>query len=712
MLKKHKMKKQLIFGIFLILYISSISSAMQISNNKASNKNSFLIDLNKGKTIYVDNNNTEGPWDGTIEQPYKNIQDGIDNANNGDNVFVFNGFYIENVNVNKSIDIIGEDNHQTVIKRNQSGATVKITTGFVNISNLKITNSNADLGGITIFGIKQPVLIQNNILYQNNHGIYLDNCNENVTIENNTIDCCNSDWSRGIYCLSGKPIIQYNNISQCGWGITFSSGSKGKALHNNIFDNICYGIMSIASKPYIANNTIFHNEQGINSRCQDYAIIENNIIYENSDYGIMFGLVGGQPSCHPKISNNIIISNGYGIDCHDGTNSVIKNNTIAYNNYRGINCFNSNPTIIDNYIIDNGATGIHYTYGGGLVKHNYITEHDSHGIYIRLVEPTILNNTISSNKIGIYIDTETPTINYNNIMGNNEYGVYFRDYLGTVNAKYNWWNSADGPSGNGPGSGDKIGDESISYKPWRTEENQNAYPRTIIGNSPPDKPSKPDGPTDGFCHELYYYSTIASTPFEHLIKYGWDSDGDSKVDYWTLYYGSGEKISTIILWFYEGVYELRVKAVDLYGKSSEWSDPLMVTMKNHIPPNKPTINGPRNGKAGIEYEYTFNSIDPEGDNISYCINWGDGSGWNYFGPYSSGEEITLRHKWSISLIYMIRAFVEDEHGYNSDRARFMVSMPRSKISTNPFFFGFSKQLPLLQKILIYFLKFDYECRID
>jgi hypothetical protein len=61
---------------------------------------------------------------------------------------------------------------------------------------------------------------------------------------------------------------------------------------------------------------------------------------------------------------------------------------------------------------------------------------------------------------------------------------------------------------------------------------------------------------------------------------------------------------------------------------------------------------------------------------------------------------------------MIRAFVEDEHGYNSDRARFMVSMPRSKISTNPLFFGFLKQLPSLQKILIYFLKFDYECRID
>lgn len=36
-----------------------------------------------------------------------------------------------------------------------------------------------------------------------------------------------------------------------------------------------------------------------------------------------------------------------------------------------------------------------------------------------------------------------------------------------------------------------------------------------------------------------------------------------------------------------------------------------------------TIEGPPNGKAGTEYEYTFTTIDSEGDDIYYYIEWGD-----------------------------------------------------------------------------------------
>ena len=32
-----------------------------------------------GATIYVDDDNTAGPWDGTLEHPYQHIQDGVNN---------------------------------------------------------------------------------------------------------------------------------------------------------------------------------------------------------------------------------------------------------------------------------------------------------------------------------------------------------------------------------------------------------------------------------------------------------------------------------------------------------------------------------------------------------------------------------------------------------------------------------------------------------
>ena len=49
--------------------------------------------VDSGNTIYVNVNNTKGPWDGTIEHPYQYIQDGVDNANQGDTVYVFSGIY-------------------------------------------------------------------------------------------------------------------------------------------------------------------------------------------------------------------------------------------------------------------------------------------------------------------------------------------------------------------------------------------------------------------------------------------------------------------------------------------------------------------------------------------------------------------------------------------------------------------------------------------
>ncbi len=41
--------------------------------------------------IYVDDDNTSGPWDGTVEHPYQYIQDGIDNAVAGDTILVLAG---------------------------------------------------------------------------------------------------------------------------------------------------------------------------------------------------------------------------------------------------------------------------------------------------------------------------------------------------------------------------------------------------------------------------------------------------------------------------------------------------------------------------------------------------------------------------------------------------------------------------------------------
>ena len=61
------------------------------------------------------------------------------------------------------------------------------------------------------------------------------------------------------------------------------------------------------------------------------------------------------------------------------------------------------------------------------------------------------------------------------------------------------------------------------------------------------------------------------------------------------------------------------------------------------PPKKPSITGPTGGAVGTEYEYTFVTTDPDEDNISYYIEWGDGYIEDWIGPYESGIEVNKSH---------------------------------------------------------------------
>jgi hypothetical protein len=85
----------------------------------------------------------------------------------------------------------------------------------------------------------------------------------------------------------------------------------------------------------------------------------------------------------------------------------------------------------------------------------------------------------------------------------------------------------------------------------------------------------------------------------------------------------------------------------------------------NIAPNPPEINGPSGGGVGNDYEYSFVATDPNLDEISYFIEWGDGSFEDWIGPYSSGEEIFVSHSWSEDGKYNIRAKAKDIKDYES-----------------------------------------------
>jgi hypothetical protein len=95
------------------------------------------------------------------------------------------------------------------------------------------------------------------------------------------------------------------------------------------------------------------------------------------------------------------------------------------------------------------------------------------------------------------------------------------------------------------------------------------------------------------------------------------------------------------------------------------------------PPGKPTIAGPSKGEAGQTLIYTFNSIDPQGDEVRFHIDWGDGNSESTSYVHS-GWDKEVSHKWNSVDEYTIEAYAEDDWGNCGPSETFTVIIPRDK----------------------------------
>jgi hypothetical protein len=118
-------------------------------------------------------------------------------------------------------------------------------------------------------------------------------------------------------------------------------------------------------------------------------------------------------------------------------------------------------------------------------------------------------------------------------------------------------------------------------------------PTLAIGeqSDPPNKPSKPNGPSSGVIGEEYTYTSSTTDPNGDEIYYQFDwNDGTSSG--WIGPQNSGTQASADKTWTKQGTYQVKVVAKDEHHVISEWSDTLTVTI-------------PRSRSAGINSDGTF-----------------------------------------------------------------------------------------------------------
>jgi parallel beta-helix repeat protein len=380
---------------------------------------------------------------------YAAIQEAInaDETLNGHTIFAETGTYYENIVVNKTVSLVGENKERTVIDGSRIGNVVHVVANSTFISNFSIQN-----GGPTCFGIRfdhssRNRLINSNIV--NNYGSIDLFYSSNNTLSNNAVT---SNYDGISLSDAFNNTISDNNIaSNFDYGIHLWHSFDNVVFGNNVTNNYWYGIyLGNSSDNTFSSNTVASNgEDGIRLELSsNYNNILDNTIRNNKRGIWLFS------SCNNSVSgNNITANNGYGIYlCNSSNYNSINGNDIAYNEYGIDLLFTSNyNSIFGNYIADNGyglwldSASYNSIYG------NNVTANSGDGIslddfsnYNRIVGNTITNNiigigatssgnnTISGNEVssnsyvGIRLDYSESNKNVvsGNIVSNNDYGIF------------------------------------------------------------------------------------------------------------------------------------------------------------------------------------------------------------------------------------------------------------------------------------------------
>jgi parallel beta-helix repeat protein len=378
---------------------------------------------------------------GTPSEDFTSIQDAINASSNGDTVFVYNGTYFENVVVNKTINLIGEDKDSTIIDAQGNGDVVYVNASWVNITGFLVKGSGTGFGdyaGIELNNV-QHCKITNNIVTSNTYGINLNFANlNNITLNN-----ASSNDVKGIRLRSSDGNNISGNIasnSQDGICIITSEG-------NNVADNdVIYNIYGIYVSSSGVNNIVGNNASL--SRAKGIFIINSSGISIIDNYihakDIISGAVILEDSRDIYIYGNSIIEDGIIIigdflenwnTLDIDTSNTVNGKTVYYwKNRTGgtippnagqvilANCTNIN---IENQKLTSGSIGIQIGFStNNTIVNNNISSHKC-GIYLFYSNKTdIIGNNASSNiGHGIYLRYSNENCVKDNIVLNNFYGI-------------------------------------------------------------------------------------------------------------------------------------------------------------------------------------------------------------------------------------------------------------------------------------------------
>jgi parallel beta-helix repeat protein len=547
-------------SFFAKLYVDS-----EIYTFASTKSNQFtVLPASLPPMIYVDINNIEGPWEGTLEYPYNNIQEAVNAVEPGGTVFVSFGTYSEAVSIEKSLNLVGAGIDNTIIEYSEFDHVVSVAADSVNITGFTVRGATfPQTAGIYAIGSDFCNITNNNIT-NNYYGIWLKTSSDNVIYENSVY----SNTMDGVYLKgSTNNIVSTNYLfSNSRDAINLRESLDNIIEYNEVFNNFRYGIYLYDSvSNFIENNILSSNsDDGISFDSSIGNSIIGNTVTGNTNNGINL-----ESSNNNIIDDNIVNSNtNDGILFEAADSNTISGNRIYLNNINGINLLASLENIFtDNNISNNNENGIKlYTSNDNSFTQNFILTNGIHGIYLYSSENNRVYNNYLSNPINAW-DNDDNVWNLGRVPGTNIIGG---EYIGG-----NFWDDYEGTDLDGDGLGNTL-------LPYNADNNviiEGDYnPLTSqYTNHEPNQPMRPSGPTRGKEGVSYTYQTATTDPDNDEISYLFDW-GDGTTSGWTQSIPSGQVFIISHRWSAKGNYQIKVKSKDKYGFESEWSPSLVVSM--------------------------------------------------------------------------------------------------------------------------------------
>ena len=403
-----------------------------------------------GEQLYV---NESGWWQegGAFNASGTPIQAAVGAAAEGDAIFVWNGSYNENVDVDKRLTLEGEGAEVVTVTAVSYFSVFEVTADCVNISEFTMSgagiylhNANhCDISNNTISNADYGMYLSSssnntftgNIASNNWHSIDLLYSSDN-TLASNTI--VNSHCGIGLLS-SNRNTLADNTVSSNWRSIDLSSSSNNMLTGNIANSNDYYGISVSGSDKNDYNNSIdttnivrgkpvyyFFNKHGIVldgldvghltlAYCSDCTIKNNNA--SNGDSIRLFY------SSNNMLQGNTASNNWDGIHLSSSSNNTLTGNTANSNKYDGISIFGSDKNDYNNSIdttnIVNGKPVYYFFNKNGIVLDGLDAGH----LTLAYCSDCTIKNNNASNSDGIRLFSSNNSALIGNTASSNNYGI-------------------------------------------------------------------------------------------------------------------------------------------------------------------------------------------------------------------------------------------------------------------------------------------------